>query len=150
MAPSSADSWFCFHPEELKWTQNKSLFCYPQPASFLYPEKREPPSGNSPCLVNFSTLKMNLIVLNRGRNLTVKSATRAAQNARDLAPGTVPCVLPTWCCTWMTAAACVAAMPPIPPMPRSAVTARTPKVRGGEESFAEPEEGHVLRMLTGA
>ena len=46
--------------------------------SFLYPEEREPPSGNSQCLVNFSTLKRNLIVLNRGRNLSVKSATRAA------------------------------------------------------------------------
>ena len=50
----------------------------------------------------------------------------------------------------MTAAACTAATPPIPPMSRSAVTAMTPQVRGEGEQPAEPEEAHVLRMLMGA
>lgn len=61
----------------------------------------------------------------RGRNLTVKNATRAAQNAKDLVPRTALCALPTWCCTWMTAAAFIVATPQIPLIPRIVVTART-------------------------
>lgn len=96
-------------------------------------------SWNPDLGVNPSTLKRILFVLHRERNLPVKNATGAAWNARDPAPRTALCALLPCCCTPKTAAACSAAMPPTPPLARSAVTARKAQVRGGEA----PAKGDV-------
>ena len=78
----------------------------------------------------------------------MKNATKAAWNARDPAPRTALCAPPTWCCFWTTVVVYTAAILPTPPMPRSAVTAGTPQVRGEEEQPAE--EGPVHQKQMGA
>lgn len=140
--PSSADSWFCLSPRTVKMNPEQSIILLSH--TCLPPSWRQDgiPTWELQCLVNSSTFKKNLpIVLARGRSLTVKNVTRAVWNARDLAPRTAPCAPPAWCCLWMTTVAYPAVMSPIPPMPRTAVTAGTPQVSGEERKPAE--EGPV-------
>lgn len=148
MVPSKYRHLVVFYPEQLKKDLDQTTFLLSPICLCLLWRQDGTPIWECQCFVNPSPLKRDvLIVLNRGRNLTVKNATRAVQNAKALAPRTVPRALPTCCCTWMTAAACAVATPQIPPMPRSAVTARTSQVRREEQSA---EEGRVLKKLEGA
>lgn len=72
----------------------------------------------------------------------MKNATKVVWNARDPASRTAPCAPPTCCCIWTTVVVYTAAILLTRPVPRSAVTARKPQVRGEEEQPAE--EGPVL------